>query len=135
MQYRDVIAHEHTVHVTADFRSFRIAAPEEAASKGWLSMPQARALFKEEEDFVKAIAAIALLTESEIGRICREETAAWRAIGEKASNAATILFASHIFPKFVRHVLKKFIANGYSRIEFRAELIRLSHYDSQGNFV
>lgn len=84
---------------------------------------------------MKAIAGIALLSEDEIGRICREEAAAWRLIGEKVSNAATILFASHIFPKFIKHVLNKFIVNGYSRVELRVELIRLSHYDSKGNFL
>lgn len=58
-----MIAQEPTVHVTADFRSFRIASPEEAVKKGWLSMAQARGMFKEEGDFIKAIAGIALLTE------------------------------------------------------------------------
>lgn len=63
IQYRDVIAKEPTVYVTADFRSFRIASPEEAAKKGWLSMSRARGMFKEEGDFIKAIAGIALLTD------------------------------------------------------------------------
>jgi hypothetical protein len=98
-------------------------------------MEQARGRFAREEEFVEAIAGITLLTAGEIGKICREEATAWQLMAKKVSNSATLLYASHIFPKFIRHVLRKFIANGYSRVEFRAELLRLSRYDSQGNFV
>jgi len=35
----------------------------------------------------------------------------------------------------VKHILKKFIKNGYQRVEFRAELVRLSVYDEKGQFI
>lgn len=98
-------------------------------------MAAARGRFEKEEDFVKAIAGVTLFTEKEIGRICREEVGAWGIFSKKISNTATLLYSSHIFPKFIKHVLRKFIANGYSRVEFRVELLRLSHYDEQGNFL
>jgi hypothetical protein len=36
---------------------------------------------------------------------------------------------------FVKHILRKFIKNGYQRVEFRAELTRLTVYGPQGQFV
>jgi hypothetical protein len=98
-------------------------------------MAQAKEKFPHEEDFVKAIAGISLFTEKEIEKICKDEIGAWGIFSKKISNSAILLHSSHIFPKFIKHVLRKFIANGYSRVEFRTELIRLSRYDQEGNFV
>jgi hypothetical protein len=35
----------------------------------------------------------------------------------------------------VQHILKKFIANGYQRVEFRAELVKLANYDVNGKLL
>ena len=35
----------------------------------------------------------------------------------------------------MRHILLKYIRNGYSRVEFRALLCQLTEYDEKGNFV
>ena len=40
-----------------------------------------------------------------------------------------------IFENYSRHVLVKFIKNGYRRVEFRALLIGLKDYDKDGSLV
>jgi len=45
------------------------------------------------------------------------------------------VFTLHIFKKYVRHILLKYIKNGYDRVEFRALLSQLTEYDQLGNKV
>ena len=40
-----------------------------------------------------------------------------------------------VFRKYSEHILRKFIANGYDRVEFRALLTGLKVYDAEGNLV
>ena len=59
----------------------------------------------------------------------------WVLFEVKISNFFTLVFATHIFKKYVRHVLLKYIKNGYERMEFRAILSQLNEYDDKGNFI
>lgn len=104
------------MYVTKDFRSFRIGTAEEAAKYSWLSMKKARDEFKSEDEFLKQLSGVTLFTEGEVSQICKEEVSGWQILSRKMSNSATLLHASHIFPKYVKHVLRKFIANGYLRV-------------------
>lgn len=98
-------------------------------------MIDARKQFKNEDDFIKALSNITLFSQEELIEVCKDKSAAWGLFMKKVSNTAVIIFAAHIFPKYVKHILRKFIRNGYQRIQFRAELVRLSKYDEKGKFL
>ena len=59
----------------------------------------------------------------------------WPPFEEKISNFNSNLCIKDVFERYTEHILHKFIANGYDRIEFRALLICLKEYDIEGNFV
>jgi hypothetical protein len=40
-----------------------------------------------------------------------------------------------VFRKYSEYILRKYIANGYQRVEFRALLNGLKEYDAEGNVV
>ncbi len=40
-----------------------------------------------------------------------------------------------VFSRYCEYILRKYIKNGYDRVEFRALLIRLKEYDKEGNFI
>jgi hypothetical protein len=46
-----------------------------------------------------------------------------------------LIYSKNFFGHYVKHVLRKFIKNGYHRVEFRAELVKLSLYDENGKFI
>ena len=46
-----------------------------------------------------------------------------------------MVFTLDIFKKYTKHVLLKYIKNGYERVEFRALLAKLNEYDEKGNHV
>lgn len=46
-----------------------------------------------------------------------------------------MVFTLDIFKKYTKHVLLKYIRNGYDRIEFRAFLATLKEYDPNGKFI
>jgi hypothetical protein len=48
--------------VTEDFVSFRIGTKEEAERYGWISMANARTMYKSENDFVEALLGITIFT-------------------------------------------------------------------------
>jgi hypothetical protein len=50
-------------------------------------------------------------------------------------NFFIICNALHIFKKYVKYILLKYIKNGYFRIEFRAFLPQLVEYDINGNAI
>jgi len=50
-------------------------------------------------------------------------------------NTDTLIYSKDIFVKYVEHVLKKFINNGYQRVEFRAQLVKLQEHDENGKLV
>lgn len=51
------------------------------------------------------------------------------------ANTDTLIYCRDIFRKYAEHVLKKFINNGYQRVEFRSILPKLKDYDEKGNFL
>ena len=55
----------------------------------------------------------------------KEKPEVWNLFEKKISNTGTLIYTKDIFEKYVEHVLRKFIANGYQRVEFRAELVKL----------
>jgi hypothetical protein len=59
----------------------------------------------------------------------------WKRFEQKIGNFFPLFFALHIFKKYIKHVLLKYIQNGYDRIEFRAFLGKLKEYDLEGNEV
>lgn len=54
----------------------------------------------------------------------------WDCFEQKIGNFFPIYFSLHIFKNYIRHLLLKYIQNGYERIEFRAFLSTLNEYDS-----
>lgn len=124
------------VYVTEDFDSFRIGTEEEAEKYNWVSMEKGRKMYKKEEDFLAAIAKITLFDNDELKMVCQgKENDAWVLYEQKVVNSAVLIYSRHIFRAYVQHVLRKFIKNGYQRVEFRAELLKLSLYDTQGKFI
>jgi len=59
----------------------------------------------------------------------------WNIFETKVSNFAVLVSALHIFKKYTRHVLLKYIKNGYDRAEFRSFLGKLKEYDFEGNLI
>ena len=124
------------VYVTEDFDSFRIGTREEAQRYGWVSMEAARKMYKREEDFLAAISKIALFDSDELRTVCGGRgKEAWALYEQKVLSSSVIINSRHLFGQYVRHALRKFIRNGYQRVEFRAALLRLSLYDPHGRFI
>lgn len=59
----------------------------------------------------------------------------WNRFEQKISNFFVLIFSLHIFKKYTKHVLLKYIKNGYDRIQFRALLAQLNQYDEDGNMI
>lgn len=84
---------------------------------------------------MKFVSNLTMLSKEELAVVAGVQHDFWVIFEEKISNFFPIVFALHLFKKYVRHTLLKFIHNGYERVEFRALLCRLTEYDSEGNFV
>ena len=59
----------------------------------------------------------------------------WDCFERKISNFFVLVFTLDIFKKYTKHILLKYIKNGYDRVEFRALIVRLKEYDAEGNMV
>lgn len=70
-----------------------------------------------------------------MSRVSCQQKDFWDLFEVKISNFFIILEALHIFKKYVLHVLRKYVKNGYNRIEFRALLINLKEYDQNGTLT
>lgn len=93
-------------------------------------------MYKKEEDFLAAIAKITIFDSEELQMVCKgKDNAAWNLFEQKSLNFSTLVESRHLFRAYVQHVLRKFIKNGYQRVEFRAELLKLSLYDTNGKFI
>lgn len=99
---------------------------EEAKEGGWVSMGEARKGHESEEAFVKAVASITMLNREELLTLSYVQREMWTRFEEKIGNFFPIFLALHVFKKYTRHILLKFIANGYERVEFRAFLSTLN---------
>ena len=60
---------------------------------------------------------------------------AWEIFEEKIAGFFPLEWSAHIFRKYAEYVMRKFIKNGYDRIEFRTLLVKLTEYDKDGNKV
>jgi hypothetical protein len=72
---------------------------------------------------------------AEIKALTGNQKEIWDAFEGKIMNFFVIIFALHHFKNYIRHVLIKYVHNGYHRIEFRALLSQLNEYDAEGNLV
>jgi hypothetical protein len=59
----------------------------------------------------------------------------WIPFEEKIMRFMDLIQVAHIFKKYSNYILKKYVKNGYDRIEFRALLWSLKEYDSEGNLI
>lgn len=71
---------------------------------------------------VKTVANLTMLSKEELLVVSGNQHDFWVLFEEKIGNFFILVLALHIFKKYVRHVLLKYIKNGYERIEFRALL-------------
>ena len=65
----------------------------------------------------------------------KDKPEVWSTFEKKITNIGTLIYSRDIFVQYVEHILRKFIKNGYQRVEFRAELVKLSEYNCKGHFV
>ena len=123
------------VYLAKDHKSFRMGTKKQAKEEGWVSMPEARKEYPDEEAFVKKVSNITMLSKEEITSLEFSQNARWDVFEQKISNFFAVYFALHIFKKYTRQLLLKYIRNGYDRLEFRAFLGQLVEYDNEGNIV
>jgi hypothetical protein len=69
-----------------------------------------------EKKLVKMVSNLTMLSKEELSVVAGEQHDFWVLFEEKISNFFPIIFALHIFKKYVRHTLLKFIRNGYERV-------------------
>jgi len=89
-------------------------------------MAEERKKYKDEESFVRSVSKITMLNKEELLTLSYVQKHMWDRFEEKISNFFVLVFALHIFKKYTRHVLLKYIKNGYDRVEFRAFLAQLN---------
>lgn len=120
--------------MTEDFVSFRIGNKVEAERHGWISMAEARKMYKTDTDFIEALMGITTFTHESYEE-ARKNKETWTTFEKKLASTSTLIYCKDIFLKYVEHILKKFIDNGYQRVEFRSLLVKLKDYDKDGNFI
>lgn len=89
----------------------------------------------DEAAFTKFVSSLTMLNREELLTLSFAQKEMWERFEEKISNFFPIFFALHIFKKYTRHTMLKYIRNGYDRLEFRAFLAQLTEYDSHGNLL
>lgn len=70
-----------------------------------------------------------MLSREELSQISGSQHEFWIVFEKKIENFFILVLTLHLFKKYTRHVLLKFIRNGYERVEFRALLCQLKEYD------
>jgi len=123
------------VYLAADRKSFQIGPVEQAQKEGWVSFQQLADEMPNQRKAIKFVSNLTMLQREELQVVSGNQHDFWVLFEEKIGNFFILVFALHIFKKYVRHVLHKYIRNGYERIEFRALLCQLIEYDDKGNFV
>jgi hypothetical protein len=123
------------VYLAADRKSFKIGPEEQALKEGWVSFQQLADEMPNQRKVVKFVSNLTMLSREELLVVSGNQHEFWVLFEEKICNFFVLVFALHIFKKYVRHVLLKYIKNGYDRIEFRALLCQMNEYDDKGNFV
>jgi hypothetical protein len=123
------------VYLAPDRKTFKLGTEKQAQAEGWISMTEERKNYPNEDAFVRAVSNITMLNREELLTLSYAQREMWTRFEEKIGNFFPIFFALHIFKKYTRHLLLKYIANGYERIEFRAYLSTINEYDAEGNFI
>ena len=114
------------VYLAADRRSFKIGPVEQAQKEGWVSFQQLANEMPNQSKAIKFVSNLTMLQREELQVVSGNQHDFWVLFEEKIGNFFILVFALHIFKKYVRHVLLKYIRNGYERIEFRALLCQLN---------
>jgi hypothetical protein len=115
-QYREHVITDSNVYLAPDQRSFRIGNKKQAAEEGWVSMEEGRKLYEKEEDFVNAVSNITMFNKKELQTYSCRQKEMWEVFEGKISNFFIIVFTLHLFKKYTKHTLLKYIRNGYDRV-------------------
>ena len=75
------------------------------------------------------------MTHDEMLKVAGDAKAFWPVFEDKISTFFPLLTNRDVFVRYSEYILRKFIQNGYDRIEFRALLTKLKDYDEKGGFV
>lgn len=134
-QYRLYVINDPIVYLSADRKAFKVGTKEQAQLEGWISMEEERKKHADEDAFVRFVSSLTMLNREELLVLSYVQKEMWDRFEQKIGNFFPIYFSLHIFKKYIRHLLLKYINNGYERIEFRAFLSTLNEYDSEGNLV
>lgn len=112
-----------------------IGTEEKAKENEWVSFAKLADEFPNQRQLIKFVSNITMLSREELLEVSGRQHDFWVLFEEKISNFFPLVFTLHIFKKYVKHVLLKYIKCGYDRVEFRALLCQLTEYDEKGNFV
>ena len=93
-------------------------------------MADYRKKFESEDVFLRCVSSITMLNTQELLEMSFVQHEMWDRFEKKISNFFVLVFTLDIFKKYTKHVLLKYIRNGYDRIEFRAFLATLKEYDT-----
>ena len=98
-------------------------------------MQEERKNHASDQDLAELVSSITMLKTKEFQSMSFKQKEMWDRFEQKVGNFFAIIFALHIFKKYTKHILLKYIKNGYDRIEFRAFLPKMKEYDLEGNMV
>ena len=91
--------------------------------------------YKTEEALVKYVASLTMITHDEMLKIAGDGATFWPVFEEKISAFFPLLAMRDVFVSYSEYTLRKFIKNGYDRVEFRAFLTKIKTYDEKGAFI
>jgi len=123
------------IHLTKDRKSFVVGTHQQASDEGWASWPQLLQELGSDHQLAEYLYSLTSFTRQEMLQVAGKAQEFWPPFEQKITNFNTILAVNEVFEKYSEHVLRKYIANGYDRIEFRALLTPLKHYDEAGNYL
>ena len=98
-------------------------------------MTAARGKFESEEAFLKAVTSLTRMTQQEISEIGDSQEKVWEVFEKKYVSFFPLGWSLHISRKYVEYAMRKFIRNGYDRVEFRVSRMNLTEYDEEGYVV
>ena len=113
------------IYLNKERNAFKIGTKKEAEEAGWVSWEVLRKEYKSEEELARFLLGLTGLTKEEMLAVAGDADKFWAPFEEKITRFNVLLSVKDIFQKYSEHVLRKYIANGYDRVEFRALLIGL----------
>lgn len=102
--------------MTDNYESFKIGTKEDAQAHNWISLTEARKMYKSDQDFLVALSGITLFTKDELKDTNRDMKATWSLFEKKVTATQILYHSKSIFMAYVKYVLRKFIRNGYQRV-------------------